>query len=80
MGATTTEGTGNGSVERYIPRTSFKNYQIQAENIIGIKKVIEENAPDKIDGGGISLMMMNLNKEDLEIIIRAAEIIKKFNI
>jgi hypothetical protein len=81
--ATTTQGTGNGSVERFIPRTNFKNFQIKAENIIGIKKIasdIEKNIVlptiDKIDGGEISSLMMKLSEEDLQIIVKAAEIIK----
>lgn len=82
----TTEGTGNGAVERFIPRVSFKNYQIRAENVIGINKIIEDIEDnivvppiDKIDGGEISSLMMKLKKEDLEIIIKAAEIIKNLN-
>lgn len=76
----TTEGTGSGSVERFIPRTSFKNNLIKVENIIGLEKIIEENVVippiDKIDGGEISAMMLKLSKEDMETILKAAEIIK----
>lgn len=79
--ATTTEGTGNGSVERSITRASFKNNLIKVENIIGLKKIIEEKMImppiDKIDGGEISAMMMKLSREDMITILEAAEILKK---
>lgn len=75
MSATTSEGTGLGSVERYVPR--IYNQQIRASNIIGLQEAVKEVSPRKIDGGELKAMVMNLSSEEIEIILRAAEILKK---
>lgn len=73
MSATTTEGTGPGAVERSIPR--IYNNQIRAENIVNIREIVEQNPPDRIDGGVLQAMMA-LSEEDMKTILRAAEILK----
>lgn len=74
----TTEGTGQGAVERYLPRILY-NQKIKAENIVGLEHVIKETPPNKIDGGVLRSLMMGLSEEDMSTILRAAEIIKKIN-
>jgi len=73
---TTTEGVGNGAVDRVIPR--IYNNLVRAENIAGLTQIIQENAPSptKIDGGEIRAMMMGLSEEDMKTILKAAEILK----
>lgn len=73
MSATTTEGTGPGSVERFIPR--IYNNQIRAENIVNIREIVEQVPPGNIDGGVVQAMMA-LSEEDMKTILRAAEILK----
>jgi hypothetical protein len=73
---TTTEGVGNGAVERYIPR--IKNNQVRLENIIDLNEltnIIEVPPPDKIDGGVLQAMSA-LSEEDIKIVMKAAEILK----
>lgn len=71
---TTSEGTGNGAVERAVPR--IYNHQILKE-IQRIKKIAEDPpAPSNIDGGELS-MLSALSDEDINIILRAADILKK---
>lgn len=78
MSATTTEGTGPGAVERYLPRTY--NNQIRLENIINLNELqqkIEITPPARLDGGIVSIMSLNaLSEEDLGTIMKAAEILK----
>ena len=73
---TTTEGVGNGAVDRVIPR--IYNNLVRAENIAGLTQIIQENAPSptNIDGGEIRAMMMGLSEEDMKTILKAAEILK----
>jgi len=76
MSATTTEGTGPGAVERYIPR--ILNNQVRLENIVNLNEIvnkIELPAPDRIDGGVLQAMAA-LSEEDIRTILRAAEILK----
>lgn len=77
MSATTTEGTGPGSVERVIPRKFYAQEIIRAENILGLRDAVKEVSPSNVDGGELRMMMMGLNSEEMEIILKAAEIIKK---
>lgn len=72
---TTTEGTGPGSVERYQPRILY-NQRIKATDIVGLKTAIDQNPPNKIDGGELRALMMGLSEEDMAIILKAADIIK----
>lgn len=74
----TTEGTGQGAVERYLPRILY-NQKIKAENIVGLEHIIKETPPNKIDGGTLQALMMGLSEEDMSTILKAAEIIKKIN-
>ena len=69
----TTEGTGPGAVERYIPR--LNNNLIRVENIVGIEQVVNDNPPTRIDGGVIGALSM-LSAEDQEVILKAAQILK----
>lgn len=76
MSATTTEGTGPGAVERFIPR--IYNNQVRIQNIANINEIVEriEIPPlDRIDGGVISAMAA-LSEEDIKTILKAAEILK----
>ena len=77
MSATTTEGTGPGSVERVIPRRFYAQEFIRAENIVGLQEAVKEVSPRNVDGGELKMMMMGLSSEDMETILKAAEIIKK---
>lgn len=73
---TTTEGTGNGAVERYVPR--IYNNQVRLENIVNLGELaqkIEVPPPNKIDGGVLQAMA-TLSEEDMRTILRAAEILK----
>ena len=87
MGATTTEGTGLGSVENIFPRINPQI--IRAKDIVDLNEFVRETPPERIDGGDISAMIQSLgeidlkdkisrlNEQDLKVIILAAEIIKK---
>jgi len=74
---TTTEGVGNGAVERYIPR--IKNNQVRLENIVNLNEIVDqiEIPPiDRIDGGIVSSLAA-LSEEDMKTILKAAEILKR---
>lgn len=71
---TTTEGVGNGAVDRVIPR--IYNNLVRAENIAGLTQIIQESTPKNIDGGEIRAMMMSLSEEEMQTILKAAEILK----
>jgi hypothetical protein len=68
--ATTTEGTGPGSVERFIPK--IYNNQVKLENLV-IQQ--DEAIPGRIDGGELK-MLSTLSDEDKKTILRAAEILR----
>jgi hypothetical protein len=68
--ATTSEGTGPGSVERSIPK--IYNNQVKLENLV-IQK--DEAIPGRIDGGELK-MLSALSDEDKKTILRAAEILR----
>lgn len=75
--ATTSEGTGKGAVERYIPR--IVNNIVRLENIEPRAFEIAA-APTKIDGGIVqALSMLNITEKEANIIIQAAEILKRVN-
>lgn len=77
MSATTTEGTGPGAVERYIPRNFYAQQIIRAQNILGLEEAVKEVAPRSVDGGELRAMMMGLTREEMETIVKAAEILKR---
>lgn len=79
MSATTTEGTGPGAVDRYIPRQFYAQQIIRAQNIVGLEEAVKEVAPKNVDGGELRAMMMNLSSEEMETILKAAEILKRLN-
>lgn len=79
MSATTTEGTGPGAVERYIPRKFYAQELVRAENIVGLQEAVKEVAPRTVDGGELRAMMMGLSNEEMETILKAAEILKRLN-
>jgi hypothetical protein len=68
--ATTSEGTGPGSVERFIPK--IYNNQVKLENLV-IQQ--DEAIPGRIDGGELK-MLSALSDEDKKTILRAAEILR----
>ena len=68
--ATTSEGTGPGSVERFIPK--IYNNQVKIENLV-IQQ--DEAIPGRIDGGELK-MLSALSDEDKKTILRAAEILR----
>lgn len=72
----TTEGTGPGAVERYIPRTPYAQQIIRAQDIVGLEEAVKETSPRSVDGGELRAMVMGLSEEDMQIILRAAEILK----
>lgn len=75
--STTTEGTGQGAVDRYIPR--IVNNIVRLENIA--PRALESvSTPTKIDGGIVqALSMLNITQKEANIIIQAAEILKRVN-
>jgi hypothetical protein len=75
----TTEGTGQGSVERSIPRQFYAQQIIRAQNIIGLEDAVKEVGPRTVDGGELKAMMMGLSNEEMETILKAAEILKRLN-
>jgi hypothetical protein len=75
----TTEGTGQGAVERSIPRNFYAQQIIRAENIVGLDEAVKEVSPRSIDGGELRALMMGLSSEDMETILKAAEILKRLN-
>ena len=77
MSATTTEGTGPGAVERYIPRNFYAQQIIRAQNIVGLEEAVKEVAPRNVDGGELRAMMMGLTQEEMQTIVKAAEILKR---
>lgn len=80
MSATTTEGTGPGAVERYIPRKLYAQQIIRANNVIGLERVVREVSPKNIDGGELKMMMLNLSNEEMKTILKAAEILNNLQI
>jgi len=73
--ASTSEGTGSGAVERYIPR--IVNNIIRLENIAP-SAISSVSTPAKIDGGVLqALGMLNITEKEANIIMQAAEILKK---
>lgn len=72
MYATTSEGTGKGSVDRYIPKSY--NHQVRVNNLVISK---DESIPGKIDGGELRALVAGLSEEEMEVIIKAASILKK---
>ena len=79
MSATTTEGTGPGSVERYIPRTFYAQQIIRPQNIVGFEEAVKEIPPKNTDGGELKAMMLTLSEDDIQTILKAAEILKRLN-
>ena len=75
----TTEGTGQGAVERFIPRNFYAQQLIRATNIIGLEEAVKEVTPKNIDGGELRALMMGLSSEDMQTILKAAEILKRLN-
>lgn len=73
--ATTSEGTGSGAVERYIPR--IVNNIVRVANLE--PRALEiASTPAKIDGGVLqALGMLNITEKEANIIMQAAEILKK---
>jgi hypothetical protein len=79
----TTQGTGPGAVERVIPRIINR---VRVENI-ETRKIVQSVAdqidlsklvPVKIDGGVLSALgILNISEEEANIILKAAEIIKR---
>ena len=80
MSATTTEGTGPGAVERSIPR--IYNNQIRLQNIVINQEEtwpVKVEGPTNIDGGELRAMVSALSNDDMQTIIKAAEIIKRLS-
>jgi len=87
MPATTTEGTGLGSVDNILPRVNTQ--VIRARDIVDLKEIIRETSPGKVDGANIGALvqalstidlteaLLKLDENDMKLIISAAEIIKK---
>jgi len=66
-------------VDRYIPRQFYAQQIIRAQNIVGLEEAVKEVAPKNVDGGELRAMMMNLSSEEMETILKAAEILKRLN-
>lgn len=75
----TTEGTGQGAVERYIPRNFYAQQIIKAKDVIGLEEAVKEVAPRSVDGGELRALVMGLSNEEIETILKAAEILKKLS-
>ena len=50
---------------------------MRAENIVGLQEVVKEVSPRNVDGGELRMMMVGLSSEEMDTILKAAEIIKK---
>jgi len=72
MYATTSEGTGKGSVDRYIPKSY--NHQVRVDNLVISKN---ETIPGRMDGGELKALVTGLSEEEMEVIMKAASILKK---
>lgn len=72
----TTEGTGPGAVERYIPRNFYAQQIIKAKDIVGLEEAVKEVNPRNVDGGELRAMVMGLSEEEIKIILQAAEILR----
>lgn len=70
MSATTSEGTGQGSVENIVPRLYSHQIAREIERI----KIESQQPPASIDGG--ELKILSLSEEDIQTILKAAEILK----
>lgn len=66
-------------MDRYIPRQFYAQQIIRAQNIVGLEEAVKEVAPRNVDGGELRAMMMNLSSEEMETILKAAEILKRLN-
>lgn len=73
----TTEGTGPGAVERYIPRNFYAQQIIRAQDIVGLDDAVKEVAPRNVDGGELRALVMGLSNEEIETILKAAEILRR---
>lgn len=79
MSATTTEGTGPGAVERYIPRNLYAQQIIRAKDVVGLQDIMKDVSPRNVDGGELKAMMMGLTNEEMGTILKAAEIIRRIS-
>lgn len=77
MSATTTEGTGPGAVERFIPRNLYAQQIVRAKDIVGLQEAVKEVSPRTVDGGELRAMVMGLSHEEMETILKAAEILRR---
>lgn len=75
----TTEGTGQGAVERFIPRNLYAQQIIRATNIIGLEDAVKEVSPRNVDGGELRALVMGLSNEEIETILKAAEILRRIS-
>lgn len=75
----TTEGTGQGAVERFIPRNFYAQQIIRAQDIVGLEDAVKEVSPRTVDGGELRALVMGLSQEEIEIILKAAEILKRIS-
>jgi len=75
MSATTSEGTGQGSVENIVPRLYSHQITREIEKI----KIKSQQPPEIIDGGELKILSL-LTEEEIATIIRASEILKKHKI
>lgn len=75
----TTEGTGPGAVERYIPRNFYAQQIIRAQDIVGLDSAVQEISPRSVDGGELRAMVMGLSNEEIETILKAAEILRRIS-
>jgi hypothetical protein len=77
MTATTTEGTGPGSVENIKPR--IINGVVKNDNLYSkLDLNLIDFTPNKIDGGVVqALGMLNISQEEAQTILKAAEILRK---
>lgn len=60
-----------------IPRRFYAQEIVRAENIVGLQDAVKEVSPRNVDGGELRMMMMGLSSEDMDTILKAAEIIRK---
>lgn len=75
----TTEGTGPGAVERSIPRQFYAQQIIRAQNIVGLEDAVKEVSPRNVDGGELRALVMGLSHEEIETILKAAEILRRIS-
>lgn len=66
-------------MERSIPRQFYAQQIIRAQNIVGLEDAVKEVSPRNVDGGELRALVMGLSHEEIETILKAAEILRRIS-